>query len=71
MNEQDTAVRELLEKLLKIECLQTVISADDSPNLIKIKRYVAEADSLLQMLEPDDWNQISAFYDGTKPLGLG
>jgi hypothetical protein len=71
MNKQDTAVRELLEKLLKIECLRTVISTDNSPNLLKSNQYIAQADSLLQALEPDDWNQTAASYDGTKPLGLG
>jgi hypothetical protein len=68
MNKHDTTVQELLEKLLKIECLRAVISTDESPNLIKINQYVAEADSLLQALEPDDWDQTVASYDGTKPL---
>jgi hypothetical protein len=68
MNEQNTATQELLEKLVKIECLKATILIDDAPNMVKLPKYVAQADALLQMLDPQAWDQTSASYDGTRPL---
>lgn len=66
MNEEHETVQELLDKLLKVECLKVVISLDESPNMVNIERYIAQADSLLEDLDPSEWQQIADAYDGTK-----
>jgi hypothetical protein len=68
MNEHDTAIQETLEKLLKIECLKAAVLMDESPNMLKIKEYLAQADSLLQTLDQKTWDQETASCDGRRPL---
>jgi hypothetical protein len=61
MNEQNTTI---------IECLKAAILMDESPNMIKIQKYVAQADALLQTLDQEAWDETSESYNGMKPLGL-
>jgi hypothetical protein len=68
MNEHDVTIQEVLEKLLKIECLKATILMDDAPNMVKLPEYVARADAFRQMLDPQAWDQTSASCDGTRPL---